>query len=81
MVTDHDTCKVVWIGKGKSADALEGFFEVLPERVVKGIEIVNSDMSQAYQQAAGGNQPNATLANHGTGAEELSWWGLADECS
>ena len=62
IVTDHDTGDVVWVGDGKTAEVLKGFFEELPSEVCEAIEIVTMDMSQAYQKAVRECLPNATIA-------------------
>ena len=62
VVTDHDTGNVVWVGEGKSAEILRGFFESLPHEVCSAIEIVTMDMSAAYQKAVRESLPGATIA-------------------
>jgi len=62
IVTDHDTGNVVWVGEGKTAEALKGFFESLPREVCEAIAIVTMDMSAAYQKAVRECLPNATIA-------------------
>lgn len=51
VVADHDTGKVVWVAKGKRADALGSFFEALgPERCAQ-IEAVSMDLGTIYRKA------------------------------
>ena len=60
-VVDHERGIVVWTGKGKSADTLKGFFEMLGDERAKKIESVTMDMSSAYIKAVRESVPNATL--------------------
>ncbi len=61
IVTDHDTGHVVWIGEGKSAEALDAFFDALgPERAA-AIELVTIDMSAAYIEAVKRRIPKAKI--------------------
>lgn len=61
VVVDHDEGKVIWVGEGKSADALGAFFKELgPERSAT-LEIVSLDMSQAFQKAVMEAAPQATM--------------------
>ena len=51
VVADHDTGNVVWVAKGKRADALGSFFEALgPERCAQ-IEAVSMDLGTIYRKA------------------------------
>jgi len=51
VVVDHDEAKVIWVGEGKSSEALAAFFRELgPERSA-ALEIVSLDMSQAFIKA------------------------------
>ncbi len=60
-VVDHERGVVVWAAKGKSAETLKGFFEMLGEERAKKIESVTIDMSSAYIKAVRESVPNATL--------------------
>ena len=52
---------VIWVGKGKSAETLEGFFKELgPERARK-LELVTMDMSEAYENAVKNWAPQADV--------------------
>ena len=46
---DHDTGKVVWASKGKTAETLGTFFDLLGPEQCDGIETVTIDMSAAYE--------------------------------
>lgn len=61
VVVDHDTGEVIWAAKGKSAETLKQFFELLgPERCAQ-LEAVTIDMSAAYIKAVTEASPEATL--------------------
>ena len=60
IVLDLDTGAVVFVGEGKSADALEPFWKRL-NRTRKKIEAVAIDMSKAYIHAVTTKLPNAVL--------------------
>jgi transposase len=61
VVVDHDRGRVVWVGIGKSAETLGGFFKELgPERSAL-LELVSLDMSQAYVKAVDEAAPQAVL--------------------
>lgn len=55
LVVDLDTGRVLWVGKGRGKEALEGFWERLR------IEAVACDMSGAYWSAINEHLPGATL--------------------
>lgn len=62
VVVDHDRCRIVWAGEGKTADALARFFaELGPERCAQ-IRVVTLDMAQAYAKAVTEACPQATQA-------------------
>lgn len=51
VVADHDSGKVVWVAKGKRAEALGSFFAALgPERCAQ-IEAVSMDLGNIYRRA------------------------------
>ena len=51
VVIDHDRQRVIWVGEGKSAETLAGFFKLLgPERAAS-IEMVSIDMSGSFIKA------------------------------
>lgn len=61
VVADHDTGRVVWVGKGKDGAQLQAFFDLLgPERLAK-IEAISMDMGQAYLAAAQRSVPDAAI--------------------
>jgi transposase len=58
VVVDHVRKRVVWVGEGKSADALKQFFVLLgPERIRK-LTHVTVDMSAAYIAAIDEHAPH-----------------------
>lgn len=61
VVIDHDRERVIWVGEGKSAATLQGFFDELgPERAAS-IELVSIDMSGGYIKAVEECLPEATV--------------------
>lgn len=62
VVSDHDTGHVVWVGVGRCAETLKGFFQSLPQQARDAIEIVTMDMSAAYQKAVVESLPSAKIA-------------------
>ncbi len=61
VVLDHDTGKVVWASKGKTADTLGTFFDLIGQAQCDGITTVTIDMSAAYEKAIREHLPNATI--------------------
>ena len=61
VVLDHDTGKVVWAAKGKNAETLCTFFDLIGPEQCAGIQLVTSDMSAAYEKAITDRLPNATI--------------------
>ena len=61
VVTDHDTRRVVWVGEGKSADALAAWFKELGPAVCAQIKVVSIDMSAAFEKAIKEQLPNAKI--------------------
>jgi transposase len=60
-VVDHERGKVVWTGKGKSAETLASFFKALgPQRAAK-LESVTIDMSGAFIKAVQEHIPQACM--------------------
>ena len=51
VVTDLLTGRVVWVGEGKSADTLGGFFKLLGPQRRASISVVCMDMSGAFKNA------------------------------
>ena len=60
VVLDLDTGAVVFVGKGKGAEALEPFWKRLKRSKAK-VQTVATDMSQAYIRAVAFNLPKAIL--------------------
>ena len=61
VVVDHDRGRVVWAGEGRSAEALDPFFEALGEEGCKAIEMVTVDLSAAYTKAVREKLPEAEI--------------------
>ncbi len=61
VVLDHDTGKVVWAAKGKNAETLCTFFDLIGPEQCAGIQLVTIDMSAAYEKAITERLPNATI--------------------
>lgn len=61
VVADHDTGRVVWMGKGKDSSQLQAFFDQLgPERLAR-VEAISMDMGRAYLNAARERIPDAAI--------------------
>jgi transposase len=60
LVVDLDSGRVLWVGKGRGKEALEGFWERLKRSGTK-IEAVACDMSGAYWSAINEHLPDAAL--------------------
>ena len=58
IVVDLETGRIVYVGEGKGADALDGFWKMVKKAGVK-IEYVASDLSAAYISAVRENAPDA----------------------
>lgn len=61
VVIDHDRGRVVWIGEGKSADALGAFFTALGAARCAQLEAVTIDMSAAFLKAVTAASPQAQV--------------------
>ena len=61
VVLDHDTGKVVWAAKGKTAETLCTFFDLIGQEQCDSITTVTIDMSAAYEKAITERLPNATI--------------------
>lgn len=61
VVTNLMTGLVVWVGKGKSADTLGEFFEILGSERAAKIALVTMDMGEAFQKAVKAWAPNADV--------------------
>ena len=60
LVIDADTGRIVWVAKGKGADALRKFWRAL-RRSKSKIEAVSMDMSPAYWACVSENLPKAAI--------------------
>ncbi len=61
IVVDHDRCRVVWAGEGKSGETLDCFFALLGKERAAQLEHVSIDMSAAYEAGVRRNAPNAEI--------------------
>lgn len=62
VVIDNDTCKVLWVGLGKSQAAVQPFFDLLKEQgVAENIRCVACDQNAAYPSMVRDNLPNAVI--------------------
>lgn len=61
VVVDHDRGRVIWAAPGRSAQALQSFFEALGPEGRAGIELATIDMAGGYIKAVGEHLPNATI--------------------
>jgi transposase len=61
VVVDHDQRRVVWAGEGKSAEALDPFFELLGEAGCQRVETATIDLSAAFIKATREKLPEAEI--------------------
>lgn len=61
LVVDHDRRRVVWASEGRSAEALEGFFDLLGTDGRDQIELVTIDMAAGYIKAVENSLPSAQI--------------------
>lgn len=61
LVVDHDRRRVVWASEGRSAQTLEGFFDLLGTDGRDQIELVTIDMAAGYIKAVENSLPNAQI--------------------
>jgi transposase len=61
LVVDHDRRRVVWACEGRSAQTLEGFFDLLGTDGRDQIELVTIDMAAGYIKAIESSLPNAQI--------------------
>lgn len=62
VVLDNDTCRVLWIGKGKSRSSVQPFFDLLKDQgVAENIQSVACDQNAAYPSLVKDNLPNAAI--------------------
>ena len=58
IVVDHETGRIVYVGNGRSKEALAKFWRRVKRLKVK-IEVVSSDLSAAFISSVGQNTPDA----------------------
>jgi transposase len=61
VVADHDTGRVVWIGKQRTKEAFEEFFAALGPHRAAQLEAVSMDASSVYLPVAREQVPQATI--------------------
>ena len=61
MVVDHDKRRVVWAGKGRSAETLEKFFDLLGPSGCEQIVLVTADLAASWQKALRARVPHAEV--------------------
>ena len=61
IVVDHDRRRVVWAGKGRSAETLEAFFDRLGPAGCARIELVTADLASSWQKALRARVPHARV--------------------
>lgn len=61
VVLDFETGRVVWLGEGRKAETLAGFFALLSEQERAQVKAVAIDMWRPYEQAVRENLPNARM--------------------
>jgi transposase len=61
VVVDHDSRRVVWVGKGHSQQTLERFFDQLGREGTEALRAISCDMWAAYQKAIAARAPAARV--------------------
>lgn len=61
VVLDYQTGRVVWMGEGRNAQALDAFFEGMTEGQKQAIEAVALDMWEAYVKSVQTHCPQARI--------------------
>lgn len=61
VVTDAETTRVLWVGKGRKREDLRPFFELLGNRRCKRIQAVGMDMWPAFEAEVRMHCPNAEV--------------------
>jgi transposase len=61
LVSDHETSRIVWGATGKTAAALDGFFDDLPEGAAGQLAAVSMDLGPAYAKTVRARAPQAVL--------------------
>lgn len=60
-VANHDTGRVVWVGKDRSKEAFEGFFDALGQPRTQQVQAVSLEASSIYLAVAQARAPQATI--------------------
>lgn len=60
-VVDHDTSRIIWAGKGRGADTLGEFFDLLGEEGVAKLELATIDMAGGYKKALAERAPHVKV--------------------
>ena len=58
VVVDHDTRRVVWAGKGRSAETLDAFFDLLGPSGCARVALVTADLAASGQKALRARVPH-----------------------
>ena len=61
VVVDHDKRRVVWAGKGRSAETLKKFFDLLGPSGCEQIVLVTADLAASWQKALRAKVPHAEV--------------------
>lgn len=61
VVADHDTGRVVWVGRGRSREVMEQFYADLGPQRCAQLQAVTMDGGKAYVSATRAQAPNATI--------------------
>ena len=61
IVVDHDARRVVWAGKGRSAETLGAFFEQLGPGGCARLELVTADLASSWRKALAAWAPHARV--------------------
>jgi len=61
LVVDHEKKRVIWTGKGRSADVLKEFFDLLGPEGRQSIATVTVDLAGSYTKAIKESVPSATI--------------------
>lgn len=59
VVTDLETSKVVWVGRERTKETLEAFFDSLPEGAAEKIECIAMDMWEPFRTVCRQRIPDA----------------------
>jgi transposase len=63
VVVDHDRERVIWVGEGKSSEALGEFFTVFGQPRTQQLELISVDLSPAYLHAIRKWAPQAQVVH------------------